>query len=186
MRPRPFRHALAPVKTHPVSVATACPGCGISLPDSDGPTHAYLNASPACWALYGEILAREYSDLERFVVHQLTVDTYAVQHSVGSDPRSRQSLALHLMTLCLFLERGADPRTGPALHKRLIGRRVEQELDPPRPNGDLTVAYVYGAVTPDEHIDRVERWARDVWEAWAPHHHTIRRWLDESFSSPRP
>jgi hypothetical protein len=22
-------------------------------------------------------------------------------------------------------------------------------------------------------------WAADVWQAWAPHHETIRRWLDE-------
>jgi Family of unknown function (DUF5946) len=42
-----------------------CLGCGALVPDSDGPgpTHAYMLASPGCWALYGEVSSREYSDL---------------------------------------------------------------------------------------------------------------------------
>ena len=167
-----------------MSAATACPGCGASLPASEGPTHAYLNASPACWGLFGEVLAREFSDRERFTVHQLTVDTYAAQHSGGPDPRAQRSLALHLMTLCMFVERGADPRAGPALHKHMVGRRIQAPLEPPAPNDGLTVAYAHQATTADEHIERIWTWARDVWHAWAPHHDTIHRWIDESFADP--
>jgi Family of unknown function (DUF5946) len=58
-----------------MSGVSVCRGCGVSLPDVKGPTHAYLHSSPACWALYGEVLAREYSNPARFVVHQLTVDS---------------------------------------------------------------------------------------------------------------
>jgi hypothetical protein len=38
---------------------TVCPGCGLVLPARGGATHDYLDASPECWALYGELLARE-------------------------------------------------------------------------------------------------------------------------------
>ena len=165
-----------------MSTGTACPGCGLILPSIDGPTHSYLNASPACWALYGEVLAREFGDPKRFEIHQVTVDTYAVQHSGGSDRRAVQSLALHLMTLCLFVERGVDPGGGPGLHQRLVGGHTRERLEPPHPNGSLTVAHAHEAVNAGDHIERVWSWARDVWQAWSPHHDTIHRWLDESFA----
>ena len=31
---------------------TLCPGCQAQLAPADGPTHRYIGASPACWALY--------------------------------------------------------------------------------------------------------------------------------------
>ena len=40
----------------------ACPGCGALLPVENGPTHPYMRSSPACWARYGEVLAREFGD----------------------------------------------------------------------------------------------------------------------------
>jgi hypothetical protein len=30
------------------------------------------------------------------------------------------------------------------------------------------------------HAASVEAWARDVWEAWRPHHETVRGWLDRA------
>ena len=84
---------------------SACPGCGLDLPEHDGPTHAYIGASPACWALYGELLAREYGELRYPPSHRLTVDVYAIQHPGGGERRAIQSVAVHLMALCLVLER---------------------------------------------------------------------------------
>ena len=92
-----------------------CPGCRLLLPEGEGATHPYIGSSPACWALFGDILAREYSDPAYFRRHQLTVDTYAVQHPGRPERRSVQSVALHLVTLCLILEDGADPGDGPTL-----------------------------------------------------------------------
>jgi hypothetical protein len=60
-----------------------------------------MTCSPACWARYGELLSVQYSDPERMAFHQLIVDTYAVQHPDGDDPRAIQSVGIHLMTLCL-------------------------------------------------------------------------------------
>ena len=31
---------------------TSCPGCGALFPPQDGPTHRYIGASAACWALF--------------------------------------------------------------------------------------------------------------------------------------
>jgi hypothetical protein len=159
-----------------------CPGCGLLLERVDGPKHPYLGASASCWALYGEVLAREYSDPALLGCHQLTVDAYSVQHPSKPDRRMTQSVVLHLLTLCLFLERGADPRHGPALHKRLVGRGSWFWLDPPRPNGTLNVSHVRQAKSPEEHVDRVWTWAADVWQAWAAHHETIHLWLDEALA----
>ena len=53
-----------------------CYGCQAEVPDISGPTHDYLGATPGCWALYGAVLAREYSDPELMVTHQLTVDAW--------------------------------------------------------------------------------------------------------------
>src|SRR5215211_597286 len=128
---------------------SACPGCGVLLPEAEGAAHPYLACSPACWALYGEVLAREYGDRAYFRVHQLTVDTYAVQHPGRPERRSIQSTALHLITLCLVVHGGADPADGPKLHKRLAKRPGFDWLDPPRLIGRLTVADVHRARSAD-------------------------------------
>jgi Family of unknown function (DUF5946) len=160
--------------------AVTCPGCGLLRPSTDGPTHPYIGSSPACWALFGEILAREFNDPAYFRLHQVTVDTYAVQHPGVPERRSIQSVGLHLMTLCLMLEDGVDPREGPQLHKRMVTRPTFHWLTPPEPNGDITVETVLAAQSTSQHEELVETWARDVWNAWSPHHGTVRTWLDQS------
>jgi Family of unknown function (DUF5946) len=128
--------------------------------------HPYLGASPACWGLWGEVQLRRPG--------QLGIDAYAVQHPGVPERRSIQSVALHLMTLCLVFERGMDPAHGSKLHQRLVRRLPELHwLDPPAPNGTLTVADVVGGTS-------VEDWARNIWEAWSPHHELVRDWLDKS------
>ena len=49
-------------------------------------------------------------------------------------------------------------------------------MDPPDNLGDVTVLDVLEARGPKEHVERVRGWATSVWEAWAPHHETVRRW----------
>ena len=76
------------------------------VPNQSGPTHRYMESLPGCWAIYGEVLAREYSDLAYAAVHRLTVDAYAVQHPGQPSPQSIQSVGVHLLRLCLILEHG--------------------------------------------------------------------------------
>ena len=158
-----------------------CPGCGLSLPRGETAAgHAYIGASPSCWERYGELLAREYGEPAYFGVHQLTVDTYAVQHPGRRERRSIQSVGLHLMTLGLVVEQGVDPAMGPAIHRRTV-RRVDFEwLEPPSFDGCLTVLHPLAATRPDDHRAAVEAWGRDVWDAWSRHHATVRVWLEEA------
>ena len=153
-----------------------CPGCDLRAPDLDGPTHAYIESSPACWAMYGDVLAREYSDPRAFAVHRLTVDAYAAQHPGRPSKRSEQSVAVHLIALQLVLECGHPP----AFASRMLARSVAVGgfvwLEPPSERGTLTVADVVVAADATDHAARVERWARAVYEAWAPHHAQVRDW----------
>ena len=161
------------------SVTEACPGCGLLLPPGDGPTHPYIGASSACWGLFGELLAREYGPLGYPLSHRLAVDAYAVQHPGRPEPRSIRSVALHLAGLCLVLEQGVEPRRATRAIRDLLARKPAFAwLEPPRPNGTVTVRDVLSAADFDEHRRRVEQCARDVWEAWSGHHEVVRRWIE--------
>jgi Family of unknown function (DUF5946) len=155
-----------------------CPGCGLALQPFDGPTHPYIGASPSCWALYGEILAREFSDVRRGRIHGTTVDAYAVQHPGVPERRSIRSVGLHLVRLCLVLERNVDQTKGTKLMARLArGHHDFEWLDPPKPNGTVTVKDVASVAEPEKHVQVILQWAADVWASWAPHHDRVRQWL---------
>jgi hypothetical protein len=155
-----------------------CTGCGAVLPREDGPTHRYLESSPACWRLYGEVLAREYSDARYHAIHRLTVDAYAVQHPGSESPQSTQSVALHLISLYLVLERGWSPDGATRALQRAAKRKKELWwLEPPVNRGAVTVADVHATSTPTDHVAEVHHWSRAAWRAWAAHHATVRVWV---------
>jgi hypothetical protein len=167
------------VSSHDVG---ACPGCGLRLEASAGPVHPYIGASPACWALYGRVLDRAYSDAACRDVLQVVVDTYACQHPGEPGRRSAQSVGIHLMTLCMVLEDGADPREGPKLHRRMVARPAFTWLEPPPERGRVTVAALLDAPSAAAYVDAVWAWARESWRAWQPHHDTVRAWIAPSLS----
>ncbi len=156
-----------------------CIGCGALVPEIDGPTHRYLGASPGCWAVYGEVLGKEYADYARFApVHRLTVDAYAAQHPGTPSPQAVGSVGVHLIRLHLQLEGDLphDRANAAMLH---ISSRLKKDfvwLDPPASLGDLTVLYVHEARDLEGHVGRVREWAESAWEAWSAHHETVRRW----------
>lgn len=154
-----------------------CPGCGAVFPLIEGPTHRYIGASAGCWAIFGEVLAREYEDVGYWRVHRLTVDAYAAQHPGVPSPQSIRSVAIHLLGLYVSIEQGASLGQVGKVLERAAGRRTEYIwLPPPASPGDVTVLDVHAAADAEEHADRVWRWAKSVWEAWAAHHATIRMW----------
>lgn len=161
-----------------------CPGCRLVLPERDGPAHPYIGASPACWALYGGLLAREYEDPAYFAAHRLSTDCYAVQHPGEPGRRSTQSVCVHLVAICLAVERDTDPRHVARVMPRLTRRGGTANafeprwLEPPRPNGTITVRGVLVAGSPDEHARLVRAWAEDLWRAWEAHHDTVHAWAD--------
>jgi hypothetical protein len=164
-----------------VSEEVVCGGCGATVPDvEETRRHTYSGSAPGCWLLYGEVLAREYGDFRFTPAHQLTVDAYAVQHPGVPERRSAQSVAIHLVGLCLSLERDRGPAELPLLRQRLAPpKRVFPWLAPPPSVGELTVVDVHDAETPEDHRAVVDRWARSAWDAWSPHHEKVRAWADE-------
>ena len=43
----------------------------------------------------------------------------------------------------------------------------------------MTVLDVLDTTDMTEHSRNVMQWARSVWQAWEPHHGTVRAWADE-------
>lgn len=155
-----------------------CFSCGGEYPDIKGPVHRYMKSSPGCWAVYGEVLAREYGNPEFFQVHRLTVDAYAVQHPGSTDRQSIHSVGVHLVRLCLFLEHGLSVEN--ANHAMLEAATKKHRfawLEPPESMGAITAADVAKAGSAAEHEALVRAWAQSSWDAWSFHHPTIRSWL---------
>lgn len=156
------------------SSANACPGCGLEMPPDEGAAYdGYYHCSPECWSVYTEVLGAEFGDPVLFGrVHQLTVDAYAAQHAGGRHPD--KSVGIHLAGLHLVLERGYPARRISPLHQRLAGgvESWPHFAQPPHAGG-TTVLDVALADTPEEHAERVRRWAGEVWDAWAGHHDAV-------------
>jgi CTP:molybdopterin cytidylyltransferase MocA len=164
----------------------ACPGCGARYaPVVETERHGYIGASPACWNAFGELLAREFSDMRYGVVHRQTVDTYASQHPGTDGRRERQSVALHLIGLCHWLEHGLSGLELNRITQDLAeGDRDWPWLEPPAAYA-MTVRDVLRATTPVEHVATVRRWAEAVWAAWEPHQALVRAWASEALGSRR-
>ena len=148
-----------------------CPGCGLRMPVSDRAAYkGYYNASPECWVLCTEVLGSEFGNAVLFgQVHQLTVDTYAVQHPGGKHPD--KSIATHLAGLHLVLDRGIRPSNVSKLLQRLAEAvKTWPHFPPPNDLGPLTVCDVALTESVEAHIKTVEEWAGMVWNAWSQHH----------------
>ncbi len=158
-----------------------CFGCGGEFPKVEGPVHEYMASCPGCWAAFGEVLAREYSDETYFEVHRLSVDAYAVQHPGLPSRQTIQSIGVHLIRLCLFLERDLTPeRANDAMLKAGTNKSTFIWLEPPESLGEITVVEVANTVNSDEHKIVVKEWARGAWEAWSPHHQQVKAWMVEA------
>jgi hypothetical protein len=161
--------------------AGACPGCGLELPEPRDAPPERAGASAGCWSLFTDLLGRSYNDPARYRLHQLLVDAYTAQHVDWTRPAATRGTVICLMTLCLFVEDGADPRHGPQLHQRMTARPglhplpIDQRLLHDRMTiGDLAAA-------DDDTYERALRaWAADVWAAWGTQHATIRHLITKT------
>lgn len=170
-----------------------CPGCGLAMPHRpEAVNGGYYNASPECWTLYTEVLAREYGNAVVFgQAHQLSVDAYAAQHAGG--PHPDKSVCVHLVGLHLVLDRGVAPMSVPPLQQRLASSVSEwPHFEPPEDRGGLTIFDVALSGTPIEHIESSRRWAAAVWRSWKAQHAAIARLAadagitDAGSAPPRP
>jgi CTP:molybdopterin cytidylyltransferase MocA len=161
-----------------------CPGCGARyLAQVADETHPYIGASPACWATFGELLAREFGDVTFGRIHRQSVDIYAVQHPGSDDRRQRQSVALHLIGLCHWLEHGIEFDRLTAITQRLANADRDWPWLTPPDGYPMTVGDVLVARNGPEHVRLVTRWAESTWEAWSAHHDTVRAWAREAMEA---
>ena len=158
-----------------------CPGCAALFePMPDGPTHEYIGASAACWAAFGELLAREFQDATYGWIHRHTVDTYAVQHPGADGRRQRQSVAVHLIGLCHWLEHGMSSSQLTPITQALTSEPREWPWLEPPDSYAMTVTDALGAIDGESHGRLVHAWAESVWEAWGVHHDLVRRWAADA------
>ena len=152
-----------------------CPECKALVPKVDGEhPHQYIGGSPGCWAMYGEVLAREYSDPTYMSVHRLTVDAHSVQHPGKSDRRSAQSVYGHLVSLYLVMEKNLDHNSATKALKTFVEKKLDLVwLQPPENLGKITIVDIHSAGDAEEHRKLVKSWAATVWEAWKIHHAVI-------------
>ncbi len=165
----------------------ACPGCGLSMPAGNVPAYdGYYYNSSECWAVYTELLGAEFSNALLFgQVHQMTVDTYAVQHTGGRHPD--KSIDIHLTGLHLMLNQGVRP---PYVARHLQALAVAvgtwPHFEPPSETGSMTVFDVALCDETGDHIAAVEKWARQLWDAWSPHHAAISEFAGRHVAVARP
>jgi len=118
-----------------------------------------MESSPGCWAAFGEVLAREFSDPTYSEVLRLTVDAYAVQHPGSPSRQSIQSIGVHLIRLCLFHEHElSEENANDAMLKASKHKHTFIWLEPPVSLGKVTVADVIKARTEKAHKQVVRSW----------------------------
>ena len=158
-----------------------CDSCGGSYVKNNSSTHPYMHSSESCWFAYCQVLEKEYSNRKYWKNHRLTVDAYAVQHPGIECAQATQSVAIHLISLFLVLEKKIPQNQV----TKLLARATEKKfswLVPPDNFGEITVENVLLANSHNEHIELVERWARSSWHAWNIHHETIRNWAKRVYT----
>ena len=182
-----------------------CPGCGARYPPFDGPTHRYVGASAACWAVWNYSVVSSAPDFEGLIsgsrIPDLVAaipastnassfdsvfgDAFAVQHHGEDSPQAIQSVAGHLLNIHGIIS-GQTTRPGWALARALRIKGVFHKLQPPPLGSALTIRHLFpggGVVTP---ITRTQ-FALSVYEAWMSlHRSTVEQWYERFVISDRP
>jgi hypothetical protein len=141
-----------------------------------------MESSPGCWAAYGAFLAESYTGASLGATGQLAVDSYAVQHPGRPSAQSIQSVAVHLISLCLAFESQVVPSRALAAIRAAAGYKSRYFwLAPPESRGSVTLADLPRGPAADASAF-VKRWASSAWSAWSAHHAVIRSWLPPAAS----
>ena len=173
-----------------------CEGCGALFPPYDGPTHRYLGAAAACWAVFnwalvlGEVGATDLLQRSRIPegpveipvrddasLDSLFGDAYGVQHHGGESAQAVQSVAVHLLNMHGIVA-GKTTRPGWAIDRALRKRGVFHKLTPPPLGGALTIRHLFlgggalSAVTRTQYV-------LSVYAAWMSlHRSTVEYWYE--------
>jgi hypothetical protein len=176
----------------PTPDATACPDCGAPI----------LGGRRACRELFHEVNQRLQADTwprlsetrpaslgetrprvaaAAVRIGRLLVDSYALQHL---DPycRTAKELIYHIASLCCGLEFSRSAAIYAALQHSIDGPFPGDRPTPPLHLGKLTITSVSEAVTDADRVERIEAWARSVWDAYSELRNLGREWLKRAMA----
>jgi hypothetical protein len=151
---------------------TPCPACGAPLGGRD-----------ACQAAFDRLGAAAWMTPARAAVHNLVVDTYAMQHPEEYG-KSAKSYIAHLTALCCGVEHAGHPKKYWTIPRWLDGPAKLEKPKLVSARGKMTIADVVD-VNDEEFGERVRAWARDVWTAYEPQHTLAREWLQMAIAAAR-
>lgn len=157
-----------------------CPGCRLRMPVNRSAAYTgYYNCSAECWSVYSDVLGVEFVSAVVFAqVHQMTVDSYALQHAGG--PHPDKSVGIHLAGLHATFERNVPQSQIPKFLQRLAETiEVWPHYPAPGSTGPLNIMAIALSGSEQEHMERVRKWARFVWHGWSDHHAHIARLVQE-------
>lgn len=144
-----------------------CPGCGALFEPQAGPTHRYIEASPACWAMYAAWLVGVPPNADELARSDapprprptivgpdggdvLVMDAYAAQHHGMPSAQAIQSVAVHLLALHGVLTRRVAPQDALWVRQRALRQRgVFQWLAPPSQSRMLTLRHLFPSASAD-------------------------------------
>ncbi len=160
-------------------IEVICPGCGLKLISPDPGLHSHYNASLACVQLFWELTAFTLSLQDDDFIHQITVDTYAAQHT---GPNMKPiTLAFALIGLYLAFEKGHSGKEVQQAHMELAQKHQEwPKFPPPAGKSEITVQNVLQNVTRVSYKQPIYEWGRSVWALWTPEHHNVAALIKDS------
>jgi len=161
-----------------------CIGCGMLTERVVGESHSYMLSSPKCWSLYGELLAREYSNSEYMSIHALTVDAYALQHPGIENAKAISSIYVHLTSLYAYFALGVAVELLPKVKQTAtVYSKKSRWLEPPANTYTTTVFNVLEAKNAQEHQLLVEKWTKETYNQWSSHHALIAKLYKQYISN---
>jgi hypothetical protein len=156
-----------------------CFSCGALVPVMEGPIHKYMLSAPGCWHLYGELLAREYTQQNYDPdSHRISVDTYAVSHPGNmGDRRAVQSVNIHLIRMYYQFEKHLQ---GKRLLQMIKNAAENKELhksfdwlEPPSFTKSPNITNVLLAKKFSQHKEIVHAWGLSIWTLWKNIHEDL-------------
>jgi hypothetical protein len=152
----------------------------------DGPTHRYIGASAACWAIYSNMLNAGEPPIAPTPALEQMVDAYAAQHPGAPSDQATQSVAVHLIALYAAFVKKMDLKRLVWVRQRALRAKPGQKhgrfewLTPPDFSGSINVAQIAEAATPAARAELVERYVREIWGLWArEYEQAIARWYEK-------
>jgi hypothetical protein len=166
------------------------------FPAYDGPTHKYLGASAACWALFNWHVALQIPEATELLPNSripeppvavpsmngasldgVFGDAYGVQHHGEESPQAIQSVAAHLLNVHGIIT-GRTTRPGWALGRAIRQKGVFHKLTPPPLGSALTIRHLFPGGGVDVPVTRTQ-YVLSVYEAWmSVHRATVEQWYE--------